>query len=547
MAPKKSKPRREFSRLFRIEKESFPGRFAVKNNVSNLHDRYGRLYYNVNIYTSAARIDAANALSPRHRLPRRVANAFFKRSNPAGSNCYERISNMKTIEQDLALRLVREAERMPSNERKELAAKRLKALVAYAKENSPYLARLYRDCPQDFTLSDLPITQKSDLQENFDEWVTDRAVNSAALRAHLDACAREGSAAPFLSKYAFVSTSGTTGAPFTILRDDYHNKIHGALMSERFLKIVGPDATSPRKNRIASVIMTDPRVSSYGSFLRSKKAAGEFGENMLAVSVVESIPNIVNALNAYQPTVLTGYPSIFTLLAEEQLAGRLQIHTDCIFCSAELLDHATYEKLCAAFQCPVLNNYCMTEGGEVAFANGLCENLHLNDDWIIVEPIDENGNPAKPGALSHAILVSDLSNYICPIIRYKMTDRVMLEPGENCACKSTLPILKIAGRETPVLLLCGRTISSAGLSSTLEKTPEMLKFQIARVREDALELRLCTKDGASFERAKLWMEEHTRELLQRSGFSDVKFSVVKWQPVNDAKSGKFKVVVDEVK
>lgn len=454
---------------------------------------------------------------------------------------------MKTIEQDLALKLVHEAERMSTDERKALAAERLKALVEYARENSPYLARLYRDCPKDFALSDLPITQKSDLQENFDEWVTDREANSAKLKLHVEACAREGSSAPFLSKYTFVSTSGTTGTPFTILRDDYHNKIHGALMSERFLKIVGADAVSPRTNRIASVIMTDPRVSSYGSFLRSKKAAGEYGKNMLAVSIVESIPHIVDALNAYQPTALTGYPSILAMLADEQLGGRLRIHTGYVLCSAELLDHATYEKLCRAFQCPILNNYCMTEGGEVAFANGLCENLHLNDDWIIVEPIDKNGNPAKPGALSEAILVSDLSNYICPIIRYKMSDCVMIEPDRACTCGSRLPILKISGREMPPLLLCGRTMSPSALDATLEKAPEMLKFQIARVSEDALEIRLYTKDSASFARAKAWMEEHTRETLQRSGFSDVKFSVVAWQPVNDPKCGKFKVVVDEVK
>ena len=90
-------------------------------------------------------------------------------------------------------------------------------------------------------------------------------------------------------------------------------------------------------------------------------------------------------------------------------------------------------------------------------------------------------------------------------------------------------------------------MSPSALDATLEKAPEMLKFQIARVSEDALEIRLYTKDSASFARAKAWMEEHTRETLQRSGFSDVKFSVVAWQPVNDPKCGKFKVVVDEVK
>ena len=45
---------------------------------------------------------------------------------------------------------------------------RLKALVSYARENSPYYAELYKDIGEDFKLGDLPSVSKPDMMANFD-------------------------------------------------------------------------------------------------------------------------------------------------------------------------------------------------------------------------------------------------------------------------------------------------------------------------------------------------------------------------------------------
>ncbi len=81
---------------------------------------------------------------------------------------------MKTIGLLKAMALTYKADKMTDCERTKLQQKRLRELIAYAKNNSPYFARLYQDVDENTPLSELPPTNKIALMEHFDEWMTDR-------------------------------------------------------------------------------------------------------------------------------------------------------------------------------------------------------------------------------------------------------------------------------------------------------------------------------------------------------------------------------------
>ena len=83
---------------------------------------------------------------------------------------------MKTIGLMQAMGLCRQFQKLPPHERQEMRDRRLRELVTYARKNSPYFAELYRDIPEQFSLSDLPPTNKRDLMAHWDSWVTDRSV-----------------------------------------------------------------------------------------------------------------------------------------------------------------------------------------------------------------------------------------------------------------------------------------------------------------------------------------------------------------------------------
>ena len=242
---------------------------------------------------------------------------------------------MKTIEPAEAVRLVKEGFLATHAERLELQKKRLAELVAYARENSPYLKKLYKDLSDIFELTDIPIMEKCDMIDHYDDWVTDREIRLNDIE---EFCNRKTSdSGLYLNKYRVLHTSGTTGSPLYMVRDDYHNKIHGQLIAQRLLNGSGLEYMDHTKHSIAGIIFTERGASSYEGFLRQRNAVPGFEDNIIAISVLDSIDEIVKKLNDFKPEVISGYGSVLSMLVAEKEAGRLDISPKYIFNSAEAL------------------------------------------------------------------------------------------------------------------------------------------------------------------------------------------------------------------
>ena len=417
---------------------------------------------------------------------------------------------MRTISVEEAKRLVAEGEHMTVAQRAEVRRQRLRELVNYARENSPYFAKLYANIPEDFDLSDLPTTEKPVLVANFDDWVTDRRINKEMVSKYLERDA-EKDRSLLLDEYTALHTSGSTGNPLLMVRDDFHNKIHAQLIGQRLLKGTSPDMLSIAKHRRASVISMAKGASSYSAFLRIKANNPEHAHNLLGINAIESVDSIVKKLNDFQPETMAGYPSMVVQLAVEQLQGRLHISLKHLVTSAETLTEENWQLLREAFQCPVGNNYCMTEGGEVAMTHN-CPHLHINDDWVIVEPVDADRNPiTDPEEWSQGVLITDLSNFIQPVIRYYVNDMVRILPSDE-PC-SNMPILKVQGRTFPMFTAAGKKYSVAGLYSKAKVWPDLVNFQFVQKDDTTLEVRgVCKSDPAQVlpslcVRLKEFMEE----------------------------------------
>ena len=89
---------------------------------------------------------------------------------------------MKHIGMMKALRLCKTYEKMTTEQRTVLQQERFRSLVIYARENSPYYARLYGGLPKDYLLSELPPVSKRELMDHWDEWVTDRSVTLSQIQ-----------------------------------------------------------------------------------------------------------------------------------------------------------------------------------------------------------------------------------------------------------------------------------------------------------------------------------------------------------------------------
>lgn len=436
--------------------------------------------------------------------------------------------------------MIEDGEKISREERLSLQKQRLKELVEYVRRNSPYFKELYKDLPDDFTLEDLPSTDKKSMQENYNDWLTDRGLNKDKVREYLGRDISDNSLLE--GKYTALQTSGSTGFPLMMVRDDFHNKIHGALVNQRLMRGLDPDILNPSKYRIATVIHTSPGASSYNGYLRALAAFPDYAHNIKAISVLEDVDSIVEKLNEFKPDVLTGYASSLILLAKEKKEGRLKIDLKLIANSAELLREEVYHELSEAFGCPVINNYCMTEGGEIAMANGSPEML-LNEDWVIVEPVDENLMPLKDASqFSNGILITDLSNFIQPIIRYYVGDRVkILDPQDE----KSLPELKIDGRVFPSFTLAGKKFTMVFVISKAEVWPGLMQYQVVKVAPDTLQIRGICYSGENPDKVLAGLSKKLEEYFHENGCPAAKVTYSLEPLIHNEKGGKIPEFIEK--
>jgi len=211
----------------------------------------------------------------------------------------------------------------------------------------------------------------------------------------------------------------------------------------------------------------------------------------------------------------------------------------------EYLSDALRLRLSECFGCYVQTSYACTEGGTVA-----CEcaerHFHINDDWVIVEPVDSENNPVPAGVRSDKILLTNLYNFAQPFIRYEITDRVILH-DEPCACGNPSPWLELEGRTDDVVRLTqdGREIRLAPLAiyATLKEVHELRRFQLIALPENLVELRIIPAEGVSHEAAFQSAKTALESFFALHGAAQVRITLSGDEPRQDAGSGKFKHII----
>jgi len=442
------------------------------------------------------------------------------------------------------MRLSAQYQKMNETQRSRLQQERLRSIVDYARVNSPYYAELYQILPQNWTLGDLPPVNKRELMARFDEWPTDRTVHLNDLNEFmrdLDHVGRK-----FNGRYLVFTTSGSTGNPLVALCDDTTNNIMGAVNTVRSIaRAKDFRALIRRGGKTMGVFATGGFYLSNSS-IRARLFAMPWKKRQMGLtSALLPTEEIVQTLNEFQPAMLGGYPSQLDLLVEEQTSGRLQIHPVLIMTGGEFLSELVRARLSEAFGCYVQTSYSCTEGGTIA---GECteHHFHINDDWVLVEPVDAENRPVPDGVRSDKILLTNLFNYSQPFLRYEITDRVVRH-SERCACGNPLPWLTLEGRTDDVLRFSieGREVKVAPLSvyAVLKEVHELRRFQLLAYPENRLELRLESADDVNRMDAFSQAKEALLGFLTAQGVNNVSVALSPDAPRQQEGSGKFKHII----
>ena len=113
--------------------------------------------------------------------------------------------------------------------------------------------------------------------------------------------------------------------------------------------------------RIAFVGAIGGHFASVVSIERLRQINPLMARAMRCFSILQPTAQLVAALNAYAPTVLTTYPSAAALLAEETAAGRLAAPLREVWTGGELLSPAVRQHITRALGCALRNSYGASE------------------------------------------------------------------------------------------------------------------------------------------------------------------------------------------
>jgi len=268
--------------------------------------------------------------------------------------------------------------------------------------------------------------------ENFDELVTDPSVRLTDVEAHL-ATLRGNER--FRGRYWVASTSGSTGHRGVFLWD-FAEWTTVLASYNRSFDWAGSRAGLTHRTKMAVVSSTTPwhQSARVGASVQSPWVP------TLRLDSGDPVESIVERLNSWQPEVLVAYASMIRLLAEEQLAGRLHIYPEFVFSASEVLTDRARRQAEAAWGKKPFDVYAATETAGIASECDLHRGMHLFEDLVITEIVDEYNRPVAPGVYGEKVLLTVLFSRTLPLIRYEMSDSVRPAASPYCPCGRLLPL-----------------------------------------------------------------------------------------------------------
>lgn len=323
----------------------------------------------------------------------------------------------------------------------------LKQLREYAYAHSPFYQKFHQGLTNR-PLNELPVLTKAMLMENFDELVTDRSIRLEKVR---EFAAGNADNQRYLDRYWVTATSGSSGHPgfFLFNKSEWITVIASFARGQEWS---GAKVNLLRRRRMATIASISPWHMS------SQVAVTVKTPSTPSIRIAASSPleSIVQQLNVWQPNLLIAYAAMSRILAEEQLAGRLHIAPEKVFTSSEVLTDETRRRVKAAWGDEPFNQYAATETADIASEYKLCRHMHVFEDLLLLEVVDQQYRPVPRGEFGTKLLVTTLFSRTQPLIRYEMNDSVRLsaEPYSICGLPFTF-IDGVQGRMEDALSMPG--------------------------------------------------------------------------------------------
>jgi phenylacetate-coenzyme A ligase PaaK-like adenylate-forming protein len=359
---------------------------------------------------------------------------------------------------------------------------RLRSLLAYARERSPFhAARMFNMDPATATVEDLvrlPPMLKREAQNDWDAIITTPDISRAGAEQVL---AQQLWFSYTPAGYQVFSSGGSSGVRGVYVWD-WEQFVTLACLAWRWQARADRAAGSDlRAARLGVLEAGEPPHASTPLF----DIATDSSMETMVIPAAAPFDQVRRAVAAARPTHLVGYASVIGRLARATTAGELAIRPVRVSTNSEPLSEEDRDAITAAWGAAVHNLWGSTEIGVQAVGCGYGDGLHICEDEVILERVDSDGRPVPADEPAARTLATGLAGRTFPFIRYDLGDEVTVLPG-RCACGSTmLRVADIAGRRDDDFHYGERLVPASAFRYVLGTDPLISEYQVRQTASGA--------------------------------------------------------------
>lgn len=329
-----------------------------------------------------------------------------------------------------------------------------KRIVVSAMEKTGFYPKFYGDVgfelgdmSQEGWFEKLPVLTKRHIREHFEE-MTDVTQNQ------------------FL---AISTTGGSTGEP---TRTGYDRRFPEEVYGWRLQNWFGVHPGDDRAN-----VWRATRTTARAKFLNAMLWWPTRHLKLDATSISEdAIVDFINRYNSLRPESLEGYVGGMMQLAEYSLMKNIKLWSPkLVQVTSSPISAVQKNVLKQVLQAPICDQYGSCEIRWIAQSCPQDCGLHVNNEHVHLEFVDETDHPVAAGLYGRTLL-TNLEDDVFPLIRYENGDRGRYLPG-YCPCGRTLPLIdSVKGRESESFSLpSGKTINGEFLTTIFDDAPELVR------------------------------------------------------------------------
>lgn len=405
----------------------------------------------------------------------------------------------------------------------ELALKRLRLLLRYAKNNVPYYSSLFRstgfdtDIKSISDLAHLPILEKSTIQQYYASFITKHP-----------------------EKFHIIpnATGGSTGEPlkFFITRysHDYgladimrHYHWTGWHIGEKHAFLWGAERDNPVRTLKGRIHAWALRYKWLNSFKLNTQMMRKFA----------------NSIQKYKPVILIGYATSLYTFAKFLEAEGIELQSiQGVQSSAETLFDWQRKLIRKQFNCNVFDRYGCREIGNIAHECSAHNGLHISQELMHVEVL-RNGEPADFGQEGD-IVVTSFMNYAFPFVRYSIGDRGALIDDGACECGRELVRMspKLGRKSDNFYFENGLVVHGEYFTHLFYNIKNVKQFQVIQKSYSQIIIRIVTLDGTN----KIPLKRIISDIQSWVGLPiEVEFEFL--ERIEPTSTGKLRFTVSEVK